>query len=125
MFNALKLSPSEREVLPLDEKKMHVTRSADDISSVPQPSTAPFEYIPSAEEVFDRLAPLYIKGVIYGCLVESYACEQSARMSAMDDASKNGEEMLASQLLYYNRVRQASITQEITEIVGGAAALGT
>jgi F-type H+-transporting ATPase subunit gamma len=125
MFNALKLSPSEREVLPLDEKKMHVTRSADDISSVPQPNTAPFEYIPSAEEVFDRLAPLYIKGVIYGCLVESYACEQSARMSAMDDASKNGEEMLASQLLYYNRVRQASITQEITEIVGGAAALGT
>jgi F-type H+-transporting ATPase subunit gamma len=124
MFNALKLLPDEREVLPLDEKKMHVERSGNEIDGTPS-KTGPdtFEYLPSAGEVFDRLAPLYIKGVIYGCLIESYASEQSARMSAMEEASKNGTEMLASQLLHYNRVRQSSITQEITEIVGGAAAL--
>jgi F-type H+-transporting ATPase subunit gamma len=55
--------------------------------------------------------------------VESYVSEQSARMAAMDEASKNAEDMLAALQIHYNRVRQAGITQEMSEIVGGAAAL--
>ncbi|MDR2103445.1 MAG: F0F1 ATP synthase subunit gamma, partial [Treponema sp.] len=79
--------------------------------------------IPSEEAVFDALVPLYIKGVIYGSLVESYVSEQSARMAAMDEASNSAEEMLASLQIHYNRARQAGITQEVSEIVSGSAAL--
>ncbi len=82
-----------------------------------------FEYLPSATAMFDTLAPLYVKGVIYGALIEAYASEQSSRMAAMDEASKNAEEMLGVLNLAYNRARQAAITQEVSEIVSGAAAL--
>jgi F-type H+-transporting ATPase subunit gamma len=82
-----------------------------------------FEYLPSEKAVFDALVPFYIKGLIYGALVEAYVSEQSARMAAMDEASKNAEEMLGSLQIHYNRVRQASITQEVTEIISGSAAL--
>jgi F-type H+-transporting ATPase subunit gamma len=81
------------------------------------------ECLPSEGEVFDKLVPLYMKGIIYGAMVEAYASEQSARMAAMDEASKSAEDMLASLRIMYNRVRQAGITQEISEIVGGSAAL--
>jgi F-type H+-transporting ATPase subunit gamma len=76
------------------------------------------------EAVFDALVPLYIKGLIYGSMVESYVSEQSARMAAMDEASKSAEDMLAALQISYNRARQAGITQEMSEIVGGSAALG-
>ena len=64
--------------------------------------------------------PNYVKGLIYGAMVESYACEQSSRMTAMDNATTNAKEMITELSLIYNRVRQAAITQEITEIVSGA-----
>ena len=122
MYNAMKLLPAEREVLPLDEEKI-TAAALPEVGVSDAGRQQHFEYAPSAEAVFDTLAPLYIKGVIYGCLVEAYASEQSARMSAMDEASKNADEMLASKMLYYNRIRQAGITQEVTEIVSGSAAL--
>ncbi|MDR2510606.1 MAG: ATP synthase F1 subunit gamma [Spirochaetaceae bacterium] len=122
MYSAFKLLPNEREVLPLNEEKMKAmpASSGRDVFSVTKDVKSTFEYIPSAKAVFDSLAPIYIKGVIYGCLVESYASEQSARMKAMEDATSNGEDMLAEKRLYYNRVRQAGITQEVTEIVSGS-----
>jgi F-type H+-transporting ATPase subunit gamma len=124
MYSALKLLPAEREVLPLDEEKMKVLpRDTDGRFLKDAKPEAPFEYIPSEKAVFDSLAPIYIKGIIYGCLIESYASEQSARMTAMDDATRNAYDMLAERQLYYNRVRQAGITQEVTEIVSGSAAL--
>lgn len=122
MYSTLKLLPSEKLILPFDEKKMRESSAGSPFDSNPSKQYN-FEYLPSIEEVFDSLAPLYLKGIIYGCLVEAYASEQSARMSAMDEASRNGEEMLEKQQLYYNRVRQAGITQEVTEIVSGSAAL--
>ena len=82
-----------------------------------------FEFIPSVETVFDALVPLYVKGVVYGAMVESYVSEQSARMAAMDEASKSAEDMLAALQISYNRARQAGITQEMSEIVGGSLAL--
>jgi F-type H+-transporting ATPase subunit gamma len=80
-------------------------------------------YEPSPKAVYDVLIPKYVKGIVYGALVQAFTSEQSARMTAMDSATANAEEMLQSLNLYYNRARQAAITQEITEIVGGAAAL--
>lgn len=81
------------------------------------------EYEPSPEEVLNYLIPKYIHSAIYGALIESSASEQGARRTAMESATDNAEEMIEDLELRYNRARQASITQEISEIVGGAEAL--
>ncbi len=80
-------------------------------------------YEPSPEGVFDYLVPKYIDGIIFGAIVESFASEQGARRTAMESATDNAEEMIGSLQLKYNRARQATITQEISEIVAGAEAL--
>lgn len=80
-------------------------------------------YEPSPEEVLDHIIPKYINSVIYGALKESVASEHGARMTAMDSATNNASEMIDKLTLQYNRARQASITQELSEIVGGAEAL--
>lgn len=77
-------------------------------------------YEPSPPAVFEALIPEYVAGIIYGATVDSFACEQASRRIAMESASDNAEEMISSLSLIYNRVRQAAITQEISEIVGGA-----
>ena len=77
-------------------------------------------YIPSCEEVFGAIIPEYVAGVLYGAVCESVASELAARRTAMDAATKNAGEMIEHLNLYYNRARQAAITQEITEIVAGA-----
>lgn len=79
-------------------------------------------YEPSAGEVFDSLIPKYVSGLIYGAVVCSFASEQAARRNAMENATDNAEEMINNLSLIYNRARQTAITQEITEIVGGASA---
>ena len=78
-------------------------------------------YKPSCEEVFGAIIPEYVAGVLYGAVCESVASELAARRTAMDAATKNAGEMIEHLNLYYNRARQAAITQEITEIVAGAA----
>ncbi len=77
-------------------------------------------YEPDSIEVFDAIVPEYVAGVIYGAVCDSIASEQAARRTAMESATSNAEEMINTLNLHYNRARQASITQEITEIVGGA-----
>lgn len=79
-------------------------------------------YVPSTKAVMNRLVPGYVKGDIFGALVESYCSEQNSRMTAMKSSSDNARDMLQSLRLSYNRARQAAITQEITEVVGGAQA---
>ena len=81
-----------------------------------------FEFQPSVEAVLDALRPSYIAGFIYRALVDSFCAEQNARMTAMDAANRNAEELLSQLSLEYNRVRQSAITQEITEISAGAKA---
>ena len=78
---------------------------------------------PSPRAVMDRIVPNYITGFIYGALVESFCSEQNSRMMAMDSATRSAKDMLADLSIKYNRARQAAITQEITEVVGGAKAL--
>lgn len=83
------------------------------------------EYIfePNVESMLERLLPMYVENSIYQCLLENKAGEHSARMAAMDNATKNADDMISSLTLSLNRARQAAITKEISEIVGGAAAL--
>ena len=77
-------------------------------------------YEPDSETVFDAIVPEYLAGLIYGGVCEAQASELAARRMAMEAATGNAEEMIENLNLFYNRARQASITQEITEIVGGA-----
>ena len=80
-------------------------------------------YEPTEEEALDTILPLYVNSIIFGALVESVASENGARMQAMDSATSNAEEMIDKLGLQYNRARQSSITQELTEIVAGASAI--
>ena len=82
-----------------------------------------YEFEPSAEEILEVLLPQYAESLIYGALLDSKASEHAARMTAMRNATDNAGELIRGLTLSYNRARQAAITQEITEIVGGAAAL--
>ncbi len=80
-------------------------------------------FMPSPEEVMNYLIPQYAKGIIYGAMVEAFCCEQQSRMTAMDAATNSAKDMIKDLSLMYNRARQAAITQEITEVCGGAASL--
>ncbi len=107
----LSQQPNERKLLPLtlDREK-------------PAGVSTLTIYDPNAEDVFNIITPQFIAGEIYGALCESFASEQGARRSAMENATDNADEMLTSLGLLYNRARQSAITQEITEIVAGANA---
>lgn len=116
MVNSLKLEPQIMRLLPLDidnMKDIDLTKKRMDT----------FLYEPSPKAVFNMLVPKYLKGLLYGALVESFTSEMSAKMIAMDSATSNADKMLQKLNLSYNRARQAAITQEIAEIVGGAAVL--
>ena len=120
MYSTIKLLPTVNQILPLDAEKIQTELAS--LGNVKRVELQ-FEFLPSEGQVFDALVPLYIKGVIYGCMIEAYPSEQSARMAAMDEASKSAEEMLADLQITYNRARQAGITQEMSEIIGGSAAI--
>ena len=100
-------------VLPLNDLTRNEEEGRKDIRNL-------ILYEPSEEEVFNAIVPEYLAGLIYGAVCESTASELAARRTAMDAATKNAEEMIDQLNLYYNRARQAAITQEITEIVAGA-----
>ena len=80
-------------------------------------------YEPEAEEALELIIPKYVNSMIYGGLVQAFASENGARMQAMDSATNNAEEMISDLSLKYNRARQSSITQELTEIIAGANAI--
>ena len=80
-------------------------------------------YEPNEEEALDMIVPKYLTSLFYGALVEAVASENGARMQAMDSATSNADEMISDLTLKYNRARQGSITQELTEIIAGAEAI--
>ncbi len=86
-------------------------------------SPIPMNFEPEDEEALNLIIPKYVTSLIYGGLVESAASENGARMQAMDSATSNAEEMIGKLTLLYNRARQGSITQELTEIIAGAEAI--
>ena len=86
-------------------------------------STVMMNYEPNEEEALNKIIPKYVTSLFYGALVEAHASENGARMQAMDSATSNAEEMISDLTLKYNRARQGSITQELTEIIAGANAI--
>lgn len=89
-----------------------------------QPDLTLMNYEPAADEALNLIIPKYINSLIYGALVQALASENGARMQAMDAATSNADEMISDLSLLYNRARQSSITQELTEIIAGANAIG-
>lgn len=116
MVNPVSMETEVQQLLPLHKAKFGDLK---DLVEIHQEEIA---FVPSAEELLNRIVPNYLSGIIYGCLVESYASEQNSRMTAMDSATNSAKEMLRDLSIQYNRVRQAAITQEITEIAAGAKA---
>lgn len=112
MITPMKSEPEMLQILPL--KKCNF----DEETGRRFNDTAVFS--PSPEKVMDKVVPNYIKGLIYGTLVEAFSSEQNARMMAMEAATTSAKEMISDLSLMYNRARQAAITQEITEIASGA-----
>ena len=82
-----------------------------------------YEFYPSFTDVIDNVVPMYLAGFIYGAMIDSFCSEQNARMTAMNSANDNAEEIMSELSVEYNRVRQTAITQEITEVAAGAKAL--
>lgn len=118
-YSAMRMEPEFIKLLPLDRAMLSARRGlseADQYRDV-------VRYEPSPEAVLDVLVPGVIRGYIFAALVESFCSEQSSRMSAMDSASESARDMLKTLSLEFNRARQGAITQEITEIAGGAEAL--
>ncbi len=119
--SALTTPPTTTRILPV-ETTAATSRGTGDRPEAPGPSR---DYIlaPSAEAILEQLLPLYVRNAVYRGLVETAAAEHGARRTAMKNATDNAGEILEVLKRTYNRQRQASITQEIAEIVGGAAAL--
>ncbi len=118
-YSDMRMEPEIIKLLPLDRAMLSARRGlseADQYRDV-------VRYEPSPEAVLDVLVPGVIRGYIFAALVESFCSEQSSRMSAMDSASESARDMLKTLSLEFNRARQGAITQEITEIAGGAEAL--
>jgi F-type H+-transporting ATPase subunit gamma len=107
----------EQEILPIPESLFEAGDDRD------QALSGDFIYEPEAEEILERLLPVYVETELFRALLESAASEQGARMTAMRNASKNAGELIDSLTLAMNRARQAEITQEILEVVAGADAL--
>ena len=106
--------PTMLQLLPVEIPAKEEEEGTDNI---------PMNYEPSEEEVLGLIIPKYITSLIYGAMMEAVASENGARMQAMDSATSNAEEMIQKLELDYNRARQGSITQELTEIIAGAQAI--
>jgi F-type H+-transporting ATPase subunit gamma len=112
------------QLLPIPRQEVD-HGAAGQMKAAPADGFAPVDYIyePAPEQIFDQLLPRYVEAQVYRALLESNAAFFAAQMTAMDTATKNSSEMIASLTLYMNKVRQAAITREIIEVVSGAEAL--
>jgi F-type H+-transporting ATPase subunit gamma len=110
------MEPKVVRLLPFERKHFGVDKDGT-MKKLPKAS-----FLPSPEKVMEFLIPNYAKGLIYGSMVEAFCCEQQARMTAMDAATNSAKDMIKDLSLMYNRARQAAITQEISEVAGGASA---
>ena len=102
--------PMTKQILPLESKKA-------------EKSKAQYSFEPKEEDIINAILPKYLEGTIYGVAITAKLSEHASRMNAMQNATDNAVEIIKNLQLVYNRARQAAITQEITEIVGGASAL--
>lgn len=117
--NTVVHEPVLMKLLPVETGSMSV--EAEDTGDMAD--EIPMNFEPKEQEALDLIIPKYVTSLIYGGMVESVASENGARMQAMDAATSNAEELVSKLTLQYNRARQGSITQELTEIIAGANAI--
>ena len=115
--NTVVHEPVLMKLLPVETGSMDVEESEEAAEDIPM------NFEPKEQEALDLIIPKYVTSLIYGGMVESVASENGARMQAMDAATSNAEELVSKLTLQYNRARQGSITQELTEIIAGANAI--
>ena len=115
--NTVVHEPKLMKLLPVDRTEAIEGPTADN-----EGPTAPMNFEPEEEDALDMIIPKYVTSIIYGGMIESVASENGARMQAMDNATTNAEDMIDKLTLQYNRARQGSITQELTEIIAGSQA---
>jgi F-type H+-transporting ATPase subunit gamma len=113
--NTVSHEPIMMKILPVSVKENDTQGKGDKLTLM--------NYEPSEEGALDLIIPKYVSSLIYGALIEAVASENGARMAAMDSATNNADEMIEDLSLMYNRARQGSITQELTEIIAGAEAI--
>ena len=116
MVNSMTVEATSQKILPLEKGSIKMQEN----ELVEKYENAAF--LPDAQTVFNKIVPDYLTGFIFGALVESYCSEHNARMMAMQTATDSAKEMIRDLSIQFNRARQAAITQEITEVVGGSKA---
>lgn len=121
MVNSMEMRAEKLKLLPMHSEELsNLPEDMQEYARRVHPK--PYPMLPSPEAVLDTIVPNYLVGFIHGALVESFASEQNSRVMAMDTATRSAKDLIHNLTIKYNRARQASITQEITEIVGGARA---
>lgn len=115
--NTVSHVPTVLKLLPVGNLEESVEKKAEGAAAI-------MNFEPEDVEALDMIIPKYVTSLLYGALMEAIASENGARMQAMDNATSNAEEMISDLTLKYNRARQGSITQELTEIIAGAEAIG-
>ena len=118
--NTVSQIPKLMKLLPVDTESMQADK--EEVSEIDK--LTPMNFEPNEEEAIALLIPKYMTSILYGAFVEAVASENGARMQAMDSATNNAEEIINDLELKYNRARQGAITQELTEIIAGAEAIG-
>jgi len=124
-INTLTQRPSVQQILPLSYNSSEILSQMDFVKTMEKPAVEVSDYIyePNASAILDEIVPKFVENVIFELLLESAASEQSSRMVAMRNASENAKALADDLQLSFNKVRQASITNEILDIVGGVEAL--
>ena len=117
--NTVSQVPKLMKLLPVDAEEMQADAEMSEMDKL-----TPMNFEPEEEEAIALLIPKYMTSILYGAFVEAVASENGARMQAMDSATNNAEEIISDLELKYNRARQGAITQELTEIIAGAEAIG-
>lgn len=117
--NTVSHIPTLMKILPMEAIEEEQQETEDDLDKI-----TPMNFEPNEEDAITLLIPKYINSILYGAFMEAVASENGARMQAMDSATSNAEEMIDDLELKYNRARQGAITQELTEIIAGAEAIG-
>ena len=117
--NTVSQVPKLMKLLPVDAEEMQADAEMSELDKL-----TPMNFEPEEEEAIALLIPKYMTSILYGAFVEAVASENGARMQAMDSATNNAEEIISDLELKYNRARQGAITQELTEIIAGAEAIG-
>ena len=121
MESAISMKPVIARVVPIDSKSFEsILPAGMEDAGIAKEGDGNLDYHPNASAVFSFLIDTYLNSVLYGAMVEAFACEQTARMTAMDNANSNADEMMKKLTMQSNRARQARITNELNEIVNGA-----